>query len=69
MSKKKKYTIDELKKMVEDNPFTRSPITIAASEHASDYDYESDTLDVEEAVSDAFVYGAIWLLEHLKVQD
>ena len=55
--------------MVEDNPFTRSPITIAASEHASDYDYESDTLDVEEAVSDAFVYGAIWLLEHLKVQD
>lgn len=69
MSKKKKYTIGELKKMVEDNPFKLSPLTIAANEHAGDYDYESDTLDVEEAVSDAFIYGAIWLLEHLKAQD
>lgn len=38
----------------------------SASEFAGDYDYESDTLDAEEAVHDAFIYGAIWAIEHLE---
>ena len=66
----KKYTLEEIKAMLsKHNFFTyiyETPIGKYACEHASDYDYNSDTLDCEEAVRDAVVYGAHWIIDHLK---
>ena len=64
----KKYTLEEIKAMLsKDNFFAYgTPLEKQAYEHASDYDYDSDTLDCEEAVRDAFVYGAHWVIDHLK---
>ena len=56
------FTRDELEKMLG----YCTPIRDAARENAENYDYDSDTLDVAECVEDAFVYGAMWVLEHLK---
>lgn len=57
------FTRDELEKMVVGYG---TPIRDAAKENADNYDYDSDTLDVAECVEDAFVYGACWILDHLK---
>ena len=64
----KKYTLEEIKAMLsKDNFFAcGTPLGRQAYEHASDYDYDSDTFDCEEAVRDAFVYGAHWVIDHLK---
>ena len=63
-----KYTKDELEQMISDNPFGYgTPIRQAAEENAGNYDFEySDTLDVRECVEDAYIYGIIWCLEHIK---
>ena len=61
------FTRDELEKMLGNCGFGYgTPIRDAARENADNYDYDSDTLDVAECVEDAFVYGAMWVLEHLK---
>lgn len=62
-SEEQTFTKDELEKM---SVGYGTPIRDAARENAEAYDYDSDTLDVAECVEDAFVYGAIWVLEHLK---
>lgn len=65
-SEKQTFTRDELEKMVGSCGWYGTPIREAARENADNYDYDSDTLDVAECVEDAFVYGAMWVLEHLK---
>lgn len=64
----KKYTLEEIKAMLsKDNFFAcETPIGKYADELASNYDYDSDTFDCEEAVRDAVVYGACWIIDHLK---
>ena len=63
----KKFTKEELKKMISDNAFGYgTPIRQAAEENAGNYDFDSDTLDVRECVEDAFVYGSIWILDMLE---
>lgn len=64
----KKYTLEEIKSMFpKDNFFAfGTPLGTQADKHAFGYDYESDTLNCEEAVRDAFVYGAHWVINHLK---
>ena len=64
----KKYTLEEIKEMLsEDNFFACwTPIGKYACEHTSDYDYDLDTLDCKKAVRDAVVYGAHWIIDHLK---
>ena len=66
----KKYTLKEIKAMLsKDNfllIFNETPIGKYAYKHASDYDYDSDTLDCEEAIRDAIIYGAHWVIDHLK---
>lgn len=57
------FTRDELEKMLVGYD---TALRDAARENADNYDYDSDTLDVAECVEDAFVYGACWVLEHLK---
>lgn len=66
--KEKKYTLEEIKKMIDNNFFAYdTPLEDQADEHSADYDYdEGGTLDVEEAVRDAFVYGVHWVIDHLK---
>lgn len=63
----KKFTKEELEQMIGSSGFCYgTPIREAAKENTDNYDYDSDTLDVVECVEDAFVYGAIWVLEHLQ---
>lgn len=65
--KKKKFTKEELEQMIGSNDFCYgTPIRAAAIKNAEDYDFDNDTLDVVECVEDAFVYGAIWVMEHLQ---
>ena len=66
-----KYTREELEQMIPGitgSGFAYgTPAREAAEANASEYDFEySDTLDVRECVEDAFIYGIIWCLEHLK---
>ena len=62
-----KYTKEELEQMVASCGFSYgTPARQAAEENAAEYDYDSDTLDVRECVEDAYIYGIIWCLEHLK---
>jgi hypothetical protein len=62
-----KYTKEELEQMVASCGFAYgTPARQAAEENAAEYDYDSDTLDVRECVEDAYIYGIIWCLEHLK---
>ena len=66
--KEKKYTLEEIKKMLEEGNFFAYDTALGdqADEHAADYDYdEYGTLNAEEAVRDAFVYGAHWVIDHL----
>lgn len=64
----KKYTLDEIHNMLSDDNFFayNTPIGNQADMHAADYDYD-DGLNVEEAVRDAFVYGAHWVIDHLNI--
>ena len=65
----KKYTLEEIKKMFLRGGFFayNTPLGNQADEHAADYDYdEYGTLNAEEVVRDAFVYGAHWIIDHLK---
>lgn len=63
----KKYTKEELEQMVASRGFAYgTPAREAAEANASEYDFDSDTLDVRECVEDAYIYGIIWCLEHLK---
>ena len=63
----KKYTKEELEQMVASSGFAYgTPARQAAEENAAEYDFDSDTLDVRECVEDAYIYGIIWCLEHLK---
>jgi hypothetical protein len=63
----KKYTKEELEQMVASSGFAYgTPARQAAEANASEYDFDSDTLDVRECVEDAYIYGIIWCLEHLK---
>ena len=64
----KKYTLKEIKTMLsKDNFFGyKTPIGKYADELASNYDYNSDTFDCEEAIRDAFIYGVHWVINHLK---
>jgi hypothetical protein len=63
----KKYTKEELEQMVASSGFAYgTPARQAAETNASEYDFDSDTLDVRECVEDAYIYGIIWCLEHLK---
>ena len=68
--KEEKYTLEEIKKMIEENNFFayNTPLGDQADEHASDYDYDEwgGTFDAQEAVRDAFVYGVHWVIDHLK---
>lgn len=69
-----KYTKEEIEQMVAScgfgygKPFVfhETPARQAAEENAAEYDFDSDTLDVRECVEDAYIYGIIWCLEHLK---
>ena len=62
-----KYTKEELEQMVANCGFDYgTPARQAAEENAAEYDFDSDTLDVRECVEDAYIYGIIWCLEHLK---
>lgn len=62
-----KYTKEELEQMVASSGFAYgTPARQAAEANASEYDFDSDTLDVRECVEDAYIYGIIWCLEHLK---
>lgn len=62
-----KYTKEELEQMVASSEFAYgTPARQAAEENAAEYDFDSDTLDVRECVEDAYIYGIIWCLEHLK---
>ena len=64
----KKYTLEEIKTMLSKNNFfgCKTPIGKYADEHASNYDYDSDTLDCKEAIMDAVIYGAHWVIDNLK---
>ena len=63
----KKYTREELEQMIESCGFAYgTPAREAAEANAAEYDFDSDTLDVRECVEDAYIYGIIWCLEHLK---
>ena len=63
----KKYTREELEQMIAGSGFGYgTPAREAAEANASEYDFDSDTLDVQECVEDAYIYGIIWCLEHLK---
>ena len=65
-----KYTKEELEQMIPGITGSGfgygTPARAAAEANASEYDFDSDTLDVRECVEDAFIYGIIWCLEHLK---
>ena len=62
-----KYTKEELEQMVASCGLAYgTPDRQAAEENAAEYDFDSDTLDVRECVEDAYIYGIIWCLEHLK---
>lgn len=61
----KKYTKEEMAKMCENFGYG-TEVGEMAYDYSNDYDYESDTLDAQEAVADAVVYGIQWALEHLK---
>lgn len=62
-----KYTKEELEQMIASCAFAYgTPARQAAQENAAEYDFDSDTLDVRECVEDAYIYGIIWCLEHLK---
>ncbi len=62
-----KYTKEELQEMIKSSGFGYgTPARQAAEENAAEYDFDSDTLDVRECVEDAYIYGIIWCLEHLK---
>lgn len=63
-----KYTKEELEQMIASCDFGYgTPARQAAEENAANYDFEyCDTLDVRECVEDAYIYGIIWCLEHLK---
>lgn len=60
-----KFTKKELEKMVENFGYG-TMARYAAMQHAKQYDFDSDTLNVEECVVDAFVGGISWCLESLK---
>lgn len=66
----KKYTREELEQMIPGitgSGFAYgTPAREAAEANAAEYDFDSDTLDVRECVEDAYIYGIIWCLEHLK---
>lgn len=66
----KKYTREELEQMIPGitgSGFAYgTPARAAAEANAAEYDFDSDTLDVRECVEDAYIYGIIWCLEHLK---
>lgn len=67
METTKKYTREELEQMIASSGFAYgTPAREAAEANASEYDFDSDTLDVRECVEDAYIYGIIWCLEHLK---
>ena len=59
-----KYTKEEMLDLTID--FGKGELFDYANQHASGYDYEDDTLEAEEAVRDAVIYGVIWALKHLK---
>ena len=65
-----KYTREELEQMIPGitgSGFAYgTPAREAAEANAAEYDFDSDTLDVRECVEDAYIYGIIWCLEHLK---
>ena len=66
----KKYTREALEQMIPGitgSGFAYgTPAREAAEANAAEYDFDSDTLDVRECVEDAYIYGIIWCLEHLK---
>jgi len=65
-----KYTKEELEQMIPGitgSGFAYgTPAREAAEANAAEYDFDSETLDVRECVEDAYIYGIIWCLEHLK---
>ncbi len=65
-----KYTKEEIEQMIPGitgSGFAYgTPAREAAEANAAEYDFDSDTLDVRECVEDAYIYGIIWCLEHLK---
>ena len=66
----KKYTLEEIKAMLSKNNFFtytyETPIGKYAYKHAYDYDQDSDTLNCKEAIRDTIIYGARWVIDHLK---
>lgn len=65
-----KYTKEEIEQMIPGitgSGFAYgTPAREAAETNAAEYDFDSDILDVRECVEDAYIYGIIWCLEHLK---
>lgn len=59
-----KYTKEEMQDLAID--FGKGELYEYANQYASEYDYEADTLNAEEAIRDAVVSGVIWALKHLK---
>ena len=65
MEQEKKYTLAELTEMAKKQFGYGTPLRDVANEYASDYDFDSDTLDVKQLAIDMFVYGAKWTIEQL----
>lgn len=62
----KKYTKEEIQAMLSGDGFAyNTPIGTFADIHASSYEYD-ESLDVKEAVRNAYIYGIHWTITHLK---